>query len=52
MILFETEPDIAGFVETNVIIQEKIAINGYTWVEKNRQHKEGGGVGCFIKKHN
>ena len=49
MILFDTKPDIAAFVETNLKTQEKIAANGYTWVGKNRQHKEGGGVGCFIK---
>ena len=49
MILFDTKPDIAAFVETNLKIQEKIAASGYTWVGKNRQHKEGGGVGCFIK---
>ena len=48
MILFETEPDIAAFWETNLKTQEKIAISGYTWAEKNRQHKEGG-VGYFIK---
>ena len=28
MILFETEPDIAAFVETNLKTQEKIAISG------------------------
>ena len=49
MILFETEPDIAAFVETNLKTQEKIAVSGYTWVGKNRQHKEEGGVGYFIK---
>ena len=48
MILFETEPDIAAFVETNLKTQEKIAISGSTWVGKSRQHKEGGG-GYFIK---
>ena len=49
MILFDTKPDIAAFVETNLKTQEKIAASGYTWVGKNRQHKEGEGVGCFIK---
>ena len=49
MILFETEPDIAAFVETNLKTQEKIAISGSTWVGKSRQHKEGGGGGYFIK---
>ena len=49
MILFDTEPDIAAFVETNLRAQEEIAVSGYTWVGKNRQHKEGGG-GIF--KHN
>ena len=49
MILFDTEPDIAAFVETNLKAQEKLAVCGYTWVGKNRQHKEGGGVGYFIK---
>ena len=43
MILFDTEPDIAAFVETNLRAQEEIAVSGYTWVGKNRQHKEGGG---------
>ena len=51
MILFDTKPDIAAFVETNLKTQEKIAASGYTWVGKNRQHKEGGGVGCFIKNN-
>ena len=49
MILFDTEPDVAKFVETNLKTQEKIAVSGYTWVEKNRQHKEGGGAVYFIK---
>ena len=49
MILFETEPDIAAFVETNLKTQEKIAISGYTWVGKHRQHKEWVGVRYFIK---
>ena len=49
MILFDIEPDIAVFVEANLKNQEKIAVSGYTWVAKNRQHKEGGGVGHFIK---
>ena len=31
MILFDTEPDIAAFVETNLKTQEKIAVSGYTW---------------------
>ena len=48
MILFDTEPDIAAFVETNLKTQENIAVIVYTWIEKNRQHKEGGGVGCFM----
>ena len=52
MILFDTELDIAAFVEKNMKIKEKIAVSGYTWVGKNRQHKEGEGVGYFIKKHN
>ena len=49
MILFDTEPDIAAFAETNLKTQEKIAVSGYTWVGKNRQHKKGGRVGYFIK---
>ena len=49
MILFDTEPDIAAFVETNLKTQEKIAVSFYTWVGKNRQHKEEGGVDYFIK---
>ena len=48
MILFDTEPDIAAFVETNLETQEKIAVSGYTWVGKERQYK-GGGLGYFIK---
>ena len=48
MILFDTEPDIAAFVETNLKTQENIAVSVYTWIEKNRQHKEWGGVGCFM----
>ena len=51
MVLFNTEPDIAAFVETNLKAQEKIAVSGYTWVGKNRQHKEGGGGGYFIKNN-
>ena len=51
MMLFNTEPDIAAFVETNLKAQEKIAVSGYTWVGKNRQHKEGGGGGYFIKNN-
>ena len=31
MILFDTEPDIAAFAETNLKTQEKIAVSGYTW---------------------
>ena len=31
MILFDTEPDIAAFVETNLKTQAKIAVSGYTW---------------------
>ena len=31
IILFDTEPDIAAFVETNLKTQEKIAVSGYTW---------------------
>ena len=50
MILFETEPDIAAFVETNLIPKEKLAVSGYTRIGKNRQHKERGGVDCFINK--
>ena len=42
-------PDVAAFVETNLETQEKIATCGYTWVGKNKQHKEGGGVDYFIK---
>ena len=42
-------PDVAAFVETNLEIEEKIATSGYTWVRKNKQHKEGGGVDYFIK---
>ena len=49
MILFDTEPDVAAFVETNLKIQEKIAISSYIWFGKNRQHKEGGEVVYFIK---
>ena len=49
MILFDTEPDIAAFAQTNLKTQEKIAVSGYTWVGKNRQHKKGGRVGYFIK---
>ena len=49
MILFDTKPDIAAFVETNLKTQEKIAVSGYTWVRKKGQHKEGRGVGYFIK---
>ena len=49
MILFDIKPDVAAFVETNLKTQEKIAVSGYTWVGKNRQHKQGGGVGYFIK---
>ena len=49
MILFDTEPDIVAFIETNLKTQEKIAVSGYTWVGINWQHKEGGGVGYFIK---
>ena len=49
MILFNTEPDIAPFVEKNLKTQKKIAVIGYTWVGKNRQHKEGRGVGYFMK---
>ena len=48
MILLYTEPDIAAFVETNLKTQENIAVSVYTWIEKNRQHKEGEGVGCFM----
>ena len=49
MILFDTKPDKAAFVETNLKIQEKWQSVVYTWVGKNRQHKEGGGAGYFIK---
>ena len=49
LILLDTEPDIAAFVETDLNTQGKIAVSGYTWVGKNRQHKEVGGVGCFIR---
>ena len=49
MILFDTEPDIVAFIETNLKTEEKIAVSGYTWVGINWQHKEGGGVGYFIK---
>ena len=49
MILFDTEPDIAAFAERNLKTQEKLAVSGYTWVGENRQHKEGGGAGYFIK---
>ena len=31
IILFDTEPDIAAFVEINLKTQEKIAVSGYTW---------------------
>ena len=48
MILFNTEPDIAASVETNLETQEKIAVSGYTYVGKERQYK-GGGLGYFIK---
>ena len=34
MVLFDTEPDIAAFVETNLKTQEIIAVSGYTWVGK------------------
>ena len=51
MILFDTEPDRAAFAETNLKTQEKIAVSGYTWVGKNRQHKTGGRVGYFIKNN-
>ena len=50
MILLESQPNMATIVETNLKTLEKIAVSGYTWVEKDRQHKEGGGVGYFIKK--
>ena len=34
MILFDTEPDIAAFVETNLKTQENMAVSVYTWIEK------------------
>ena len=34
MILFDTEPDIAAFVEKNLKTQENIAVSVYTWIEK------------------
>ena len=49
LILLDTEPDIAAFVETNLNTQGKIAVSGYKWVGKNRQHKDVGGVGYFIR---
>ena len=49
LILLDTEPDIAAFVETNLNTQGKIAVSGYIWVGKNRQHKDVGGVGYFIR---
>ena len=48
-ILFDIKPDVAAFVETNLKTKEKIAVSGYTWVGKNRQHKEGGGVAILLK---
>ena len=40
MILFDAEPDIAAFVETNLKTQEKIAVSGYTWVRKKGSIKK------------
>ena len=34
MILFDTEPDIAAFVETNLKTQENMVVSVYTWIEK------------------
>ena len=49
IMLFDTEPEIAAFAKKNLKTQEKLGVSGYTWVGKNRQHKEGGGVVYFIK---
>ena len=49
MILFDIKPNIPAFVQIKPKTQEKIAVSGYTWVGKYRQHKEWRGVGYFIK---
>ena len=42
MILFEKEPDIPAFADAILKTQ-------YTWIGRNRQHKEKGALGYFIK---
>ena len=49
IMLFDTGPEIAAFAKKNLKTKEKLGVSGYTWVGKNRQHKEGGGVVYFIK---
>ena len=51
IMLFDTGPEIAAFAKKNLKTKEKLGVSGYTWVGKNRQHKEGRGVVYFIK-HN
>ena len=50
MILFQTDPDTAAFVETH--LTTTTTKNSSQWLYmgwKNKQHKEGEGAGYFIK---
>ena len=46
--------DILGLTETHLhhdIFDEEIAIDGYTFIRKDRKSSPGGGVGCYINNN-
>ena len=49
-ILFETQCDIFAITDINLKNKEKVNINGYTWIGKNRA-SEGGGIGFLINNN-
>ena len=45
-----TECDIFAITETNLKPNENIRLQGYKWISKPREDKEGGGVRILLKE--
>lgn len=47
-VICELKPDILALQETHLKEKEKILIEGYKWIEGNRNKQSGGGVGFLV----
>ena len=48
-VIEQLEPEVMAITETNLNTDKNIIVEGYSWLGRPRQNKEGGGIGLLVK---